>query len=445
MVNKTLISVGLKLTSLALGFGTTVLLVRLLSKSDFGTYSMLISASLILGVFVQFGMPTLATRELARLSDQRAHADIRSFKRFSLQLILALSVLLAVITATVFWLDLTAYDLGGLIVVLMLAMVLLNSLIKLFCGQIRGHSWVISSQLPELIIRPAAFFLLLLAASFFVISLESTLWIYCAAAATGLLFSLFCLQRIGSQQEPAAAPSLKPASQAASTSTPAATDRSATVWIKSGVPLMLAGGVVIINQNLDTLLLGTLATTEDVAQYRVCARLTALIAFGLAAVSAVQSPVISRLYHAGSIQDLETLVRKGALLCLLIALPLVAVMTVAPQTLLLILFGSEYRDAATVLIILSLGQLANAAFGILGVLLNMTGHERCTLIGVFVALSASVLLNLVLVPQYGAIGAAIAQSLSLLTWNVILAYFVFSRLQVSALPFLPRVKQELGV
>jgi O-antigen/teichoic acid export membrane protein len=66
---------------------------------------------------------------------------------------------------------------------------------------------------------------------------------------------------------------------------------------------------------------------------------------------------------------------------------------------------------------LILGRIANAAFGSVGFLLTMTGHERDAMY-IFAAASViSVVLNLTLIPSYGLLGAAIATTIVTIIWN----------------------------
>ena len=77
----------------------------------------------------------------------------------------------------------------------------------------------------------------------------------------------------------------------------------------------------------------------------------------------------------------------------------------------------------------------------------MTWHIRrlplnhYTVIGVAIAAVVATFLNLILVPQFGINGAALAQTVSFAIWNGLLAYFIYKRLDIVVVPFLPR-KQD---
>ena len=87
------------------------------------------------------------------------------------------------------------------------------------------------------------------------------------------------------------------------------------------------------------------------------------------------------------------------------------------------------------LAILCIGQLANAGIGSVAYLLIMTGHGREAATGIGVGAIVELLLSLLLIPRWGASGAAVATAISLITWNVVLAVFLWRRTGISATAF----------
>jgi O-antigen/teichoic acid export membrane protein len=77
------------------------------------------------------------------------------------------------------------------------------------------------------------------------------------------------------------------------------------------------------------------------------------------------------------------------------------------------LFGPEFVAGSTVLMVLALGQLINVITGSVGFLLSMTGHERDLLKSTVIAAILMLILCAWLIPAYGMMGAAIAQTVSL--------------------------------
>ncbi|HEX2447255.1 MAG TPA: polysaccharide biosynthesis C-terminal domain-containing protein [Methyloceanibacter sp.] len=90
----------------------------------------------------------------------------------------------------------------------------------------------------------------------------------------------------------------------------------------------------------------------------------------------------------------------------------------------LAIFGPEFTSAKTALLILMACQLARALFGPSTLLLNVIGAQRHNAALAVAALIVLIGANLVLVPPYGVLGAAIAVAIATLFWLV----FVLGRL-----------------
>ena len=83
------------------------------------------------------------------------------------------------------------------------------------------------------------------------------------------------------------------------------------------------------------------------------------------------------------------------------------------------LLGSEYSEVYELAVLLSFGLAATAFFGGTVLLLNMTRRESFSArYGVSTAI-ANILLNLALIPIYGAFGAAVATILTNLAMQVL--------------------------
>jgi len=144
------------------------------------------------------------------------------------------------------------------------------------------------------------------------------------------------------------------------------------------------------------------------------------VAFGLQVVNAVVAPQFSRLYAQGDMKRLQHLVTLSARISLLIAIPVVLVFSTVGDTVISWVFGVEYVGAYLPLTILAIGQLINAGFGSVGFLLNMTGHERIVSKILWQTASLNIILNLALIPYFGLAGAAMASTIGLSIWNLLL-------------------------
>jgi O-antigen/teichoic acid export membrane protein len=84
-----------------------------------------------------------------------------------------------------------------------------------------------------------------------------------------------------------------------------------------------------------------------------------------------------------------------------------------PGRMMEVLFGVDFAAGRAALLVLALGQFINVATGAVGPMLIMTGHPRRWAIHNLAALAIAVLLNLLLTPRLGVLGAALSTSSAL--------------------------------
>jgi O-antigen/teichoic acid export membrane protein len=161
---------------------------------------------------------------------------------------------------------------------------------------------------------------------------------------------------------------------------------------------------------------------------------TLLIIVSLAVVPfawfGIQAAMLKAIGHPawGGLQDL---VRHSTRLMILFSMPLVVLLMVAGEPI-LTLFGTEFGSAYELLMVLLLRQLINIITGPVGHLLTMTGHEQTLRNLLLLMLPLTLVLCLLLIPAYGALGAAWAIALPMILENLICCWLVKKRL---GLPF----------
>jgi O-antigen/teichoic acid export membrane protein len=97
--------------------------------------------------------------------------------------------------------------------------------------------------------------------------------------------------------------------------------------------------------------------------------------------------------------------------------------------------GPEFVDGETALLILIGGQLVNASFGLVGLLLVMCGRETAVLVATAAAAVTSLVANFTLIPALGIEGAATAAVISTAVFNVQSAWSARRHLGLLVLPF----------
>jgi O-antigen/teichoic acid export membrane protein len=191
----------------------------------------------------------------------------------------------------------------------------------------------------------------------------------------------------------------------------------------------------LINGRTDILVLGMFRPDAEIGIYRVACQIAALVSFGLSIVNSVQGPHIAHLHAMGDKRRLQQMVSRSSRGILSITLLIVIAVVLLGKPLLAVAFGPAFESAYVPLVILAIGQLVSVSAGSVSSLLNMTGHERDTMQGLMIAASLNLVLNLLLTPQWGATGAAVATAVTLIVWNLILLRKVYLRTGIRASAF----------
>jgi O-antigen/teichoic acid export membrane protein len=204
--------------------------------------------------------------------------------------------------------------------------------------------------------------------------------------------------------------------------------------LRTSTPLLLVNSMNLVMGWTDVLVLGMWRDAAEVGIYGIALRLALLTAFILSAINVVVAPQFAALHAQGDDAALRRLAQQGAFWTLIAAAPAILVLLLVPD-LILQIFGPQFREGAGVLRILALGQFVNVATGSVGVLLVMTGHEKLMRNIVAASAALNLLGNLVLVPRYGAIGAAASTALSLAFMNILSWYMVRKKLHINVLDY----------
>jgi len=412
MVWGTVGTFSLKILNTALAFGTSVLLARLLGAKEYGVYAYAISWASLLSVPAVMGLNTLLVREVARYKTLEDWGSLRGILRWSDRVVLVTSTGLAALFALIVWALRGRFDPEVRMALwIVMALVPLLSFLLLRQGGLQGLGYVVEAQVPQFLILPGVF-LILVCAVYFPIGVDGTsaVGLRVVSGLIAALTALFFLRR--HLPEPVTDVS------------PLYHQRE---WLKSVLPLLFVGAAGIINQRISIVMVGSMLGSEAAGIFDIAMKGAALVSFVLMAVNMPLAPAVAELYARGEKERLQCLITKSARVALLGSLPIALVMMLAGSWVLSI-FGKGFTSGAMVLAILSAGQLVNVGSGPVGILLNMTGHERDTVKGVGVAALINVILNSIFVPIWGLKGAAIANAVSVTCWYALLIAWAYKRL-----------------
>ena len=149
----------------------------------------------------------------------------------------------------------------------------------------------------------------------------------------------------------------------------------------------------------------------------------------LSAFNMIFAPTISKLYGRNEKETLEKLFKTVTkwVFTLSFAVFLAIVLFAKP---ILSIFGQGFVIGAFALLILSFARLIDAGVGSVGYIIMMTGRPKINLFNSSLLCIITVIMNLLLIPKYGIIGAAIGTAFSIAIINILrlLEVYFFERI-----------------
>ncbi|MFC4247053.1 flippase [Natribaculum luteum] len=178
-------------------------------------------------------------------------------------------------------------------------------------------------------------------------------------------------------------------------------------------PLIVSTVVSVMLTKTDTLMLGYFRSSSEVGMYDAAYSLASGLTVVLGAFGFLYLPLASRLDADGERKIVDDIYATTTKWVYVITFPVFLLFVIFPNNLILIFFGPSYADAASVLPILAVGFFLSAAAGRNRETLSAIGLTAWIAIGNLIGIVLNILINIVLIPRFGFMGAGVASVVSL--------------------------------
>jgi O-antigen/teichoic acid export membrane protein len=369
-----------------ISFSYFVIIARALGPEDLGKYYFALSFTTIFAVFIDLGLSSVLTRETAK-TPERAQAIFSN--------ILSLKIPLALVTLAATWLtiNLLGYpELARQLVYLSSVCMILDSFTLSFFAISRGFHNLsfesISSVVFQLIVLGAGLVTLRLG-----LGIRALMAGLALASIFNFIYSLFIVRhRWRVSLRPRFDPSL------------------IRLIIGIALPFALFGIFQRVYMYLDTVLLSYFSGDREVGIYQVAFKIIFALQFLPMAFSASLYPAFAT-YWANNRTQLAITFERAMNYLIVISLPIaVGIMVIADK--LVVVFRSGYADSVLPLRLSMAAVVFNFLMFGVGALLNACDRQKINTIIMAVVTVVSTILNLLLIPRYGAAGASLTVAIT---------------------------------
>jgi O-antigen/teichoic acid export membrane protein len=390
-----------KIFGAGLAFLFTIYFARLLGPDDYGIFILSLTIVTVLSVIVRMGLDVVLMKNIAVAMGRKEYAAARGYHQSVTHIVIyasAFVTLFVVLTLpyvsdAFFWKQDFSRQLSHMIWCLLpLSLMMLN------VEALRGLREITTSVMVQNIIVPgSSLLMLLILGRWYSWNLDGVVYIYVISIIIASIYSRWCWNNrihVGDVIK-----------------------QKKLQLIEKGFPLLLASSGGLVMSWTDTLVLGVYGSSENVGVYSVAAKTAMLTSIVLFAVNSISAPKYAAFFAANNIKGIARLARQSTLFMLALVLVPSLVFLLWPQWILK-LYGVEYSVGATVLLILTVGQLINVACGSVGYILMTSGHEKIVRNIMMTTALINVFLNIQLVQVFGIEGVAISTMVSVAIWNI---------------------------
>lgn len=412
------IALLLQVTGTGLGFINQVVLARMLGAGGIGEVILTLNIISVCSLIAAFGMQGAMVRFVSSYIEKKEDAKLKGtiYSTFKFCFLLSIALAALVLLSSKF-IAINVFHSQALLKLLPLVLIALpvNVVNTVSEAILKGYKDTFKALLPNYIISPFFRLTVFLLLTIFDISSFVAIIAFVAGEIITVVFSLtFIRSRIG-KIKPVYDPS----------------EYKIILGVASS--MLLTNLSWFLSTQIDIWIIGMYNPVEAVGVYGVVSRLVALVAFSLVAFSTIIPPIISAVHASHDRNELRQIISESTRWILSISVPIILILNLEGKFILKYFFGAKFVDGYTALVILSFAQLINAGSGLVGWFLQMTGEHRTFMkITIFWGI-INIVLNVILVPRFGIVGAASSTAFTLSMVNIVSVWVIYNRLSILTL------------
>jgi O-antigen/teichoic acid export membrane protein len=186
-----------------------------------------------------------------------------------------------------------------------------------------------------------------------------------------------------------------------------------------GFYVVLANSVGMVNTQIGSLIIGYFMNETEVGYYAVAGFFLQGVTLLPQAIQAVTTPTIASYYRKRDFHNIQKLLKSTMFKTSAVVLCISLILAVFGKFFIIFLFTEEFLPAYLPMLILLVGYFIHSVYASIGGCLSSVGKVHILFKVDSICAGLNLLLNILLIPQFGLIGAATASSISMISTTLV--------------------------
>ena len=193
---------------------------------------------------------------------------------------------------------------------------------------------------------------------------------------------------------------------------------------KISYPMAISSFYTYLLMTIDVFLLAQFFNLHYTAYYAIAMKVMSILSMVIVGVNINYAPKITVNYENKDFESLNRNLKEAAKTIAFLNFAVGLVLLFGGKFF-LSFFGEHYTEALPAYNILIVTQMIVSLFGMVPMYMNMTGKQQTFHKIMGFAVLVNILSNVVLIPKFNMVGAAISYTITVLFWNIMVTYFSF--------------------
>ncbi len=187
---------------------------------------------------------------------------------------------------------------------------------------------------------------------------------------------------------------------------------------------------------LDLFMVGTLMGLTYTAIFSIAMFIADVLDVPRRAIESISAPIVAQAWKDNNIDEIAGIYKKSALNQFLAGwFMLIGIWTCIDHLFEIMPNGEQYADGKYVVLILGIGRLIDLVTGVNHIIISYSRYFKFNFYVILILGVLNIFGNLIFIPMFGIIGAAMATAFSLAFYNILKLIFIYKKFSMQ--PFSP--------